>query len=223
MSEDQKLSKAQMLVCVTVMIVAVCTVACVALLRMPASRTERARIEPAQPEVVVQAKQPAQKEETACNHEAPKAQERPRLRRKHLPRGRSRKADRQPLTEQEMFSKLAAAQDNEDFAAAEEVFAQAAVSANREVRMALVGAMSWFGVQSLPRLGALLSDADHEVRRCALFQWQTLLDEIPDDERRARAIDNAIAAVSDKDMAAMITGERKGLAKHAGTTGGVAE
>ena len=209
MAEQRGISKAQLLTCATLIFVAACTVVCVYLTR---PRQQAAAAEP-----------PAEKQEAAQERRnvpfrraAPPAAARNARNKgpRRVLRGQRNRNERpSQFTEQEILERLASAQDTGDFPSAEEVFGQAAASANRDVRMAAVHTMAWFGLRALPRLATFLSDADPEVRRAALFLWQTALDGISDADRRERAIRNALSCVSDGEIAAMLRREFDGVVR----------
>ena len=228
MSSGENLSKSQILVCLTAMVVAVCAVVCVFLLR-PSAR-------PGQ----VEAPEKVQEPDIPDNRAVPAPERRPpgwrpmtRKRtddaivsadgeeragepsRKRRVRGRRRPQRQEtipaPASAADMLRLLSAARDHDDPSSLESLFAQASVSTDAAVRLSLAHTLAWFGVRSLPRLARLLTDPDPGVRHAALNQWRLILLEVPDEERRARAIEIAAAELSDATALKEIFAEYGGI------------
>lgn len=128
----------------------------------------------------------------------------------------TRKVRRRPAAE--MFERLKGkdrklaeaiqdALDNDNYAGVMKSVDAAMRSENAEVRSHLVDALSWFGVEALPELTALMADADEDVAESAQAQWLIALAEIESPGKRMEIGLAVLATLTNRDLLADISGE----------------
>ncbi len=109
--------------------------------------------------------------------------------------------DEVTLTPQEKIiqSRLQDALDNEDFAAIAALAKDPVFAKNAELRRELIAALSWFGVQSIQELTALLFDENQELAGEAFDAWVSALEELENPATKIQMLEAGLRALVDQD------------------------
>jgi len=115
--------------------------------------------------------------------------------------GAKKSGDKSKLAEltpdQKLVEKMNALLDDKNEKAVIELARQIMKSNDAEVRSAVVAALGWIGVKALPELSQMLGDKDETVSRAALEQWQNAVDEVQDEDMRAKMLVAGMLALTD--------------------------
>lgn len=138
--------------------------------------------------------------------------------RRALPKNLSGKSNKKrPMRNVELFAHLTGsdrklaesvqeALDNDDFRKMMTVASEALMSTNVEVRLNVVDALGWFGVQALPELTGAMADANEDVRQAAANHFELALQEVEKPQEQFDIAMAAFATLSDADQLASLGG-----------------
>ena len=95
--------------------------------------------------------------------------------------------------------KIEAVLESEKLSDAVALLPAAMASSNKEIRLAMITTLGWFDDKAIPHIVPFLSDLDEDVRSEALSAWESAVNTIESDSRKARLVENAMAVLMEPD------------------------